>query len=72
MEVNTNSIEENYKIAKELVIRMQAASVSMIQRRLRIGYKPAAIIMERLEAEGVVTAFEGGKPRTVLLKETKG
>jgi S-DNA-T family DNA segregation ATPase FtsK/SpoIIIE len=63
--------EENYKVAKDLVIRMQQASVSMIQRRLRIGYYQAARIVDRLEEEGVVTPFIGTAPRKVLIKETK-
>ncbi|MGG0888939.1 DNA translocase FtsK [Cytobacillus horneckiae] len=63
--------EENYEVAKDLVIRMQKASVSMIQRHLRVGYYIAADIMHRLEDEGVVGPFVGGKPREVFIKETK-
>lgn len=65
------STEENYQIAKDHVIRMQQASVSMIQRRLRIGYITAARIMDRLEEEGVVTPYEGNTPRKVLIKKHK-
>ncbi|WP_102274071.1 DNA translocase FtsK [Cytobacillus massiliigabonensis] len=71
MPFNKNTEEENFLIAKDTVIRMQAASVSMIQRRLRIGYMSAARIMDRLEGEGVVSPYVDGVPRTVLIKETK-
>ncbi|MGN7183657.1 DNA translocase FtsK [Cytobacillus kochii] len=63
--------EENYEVAKELVIKQQLASVATIQRYLRIGYQQAVRIIERLEQEGVVGPFAGGKPREVFIKETQ-
>ncbi|MBG9579924.1 cell division protein FtsK, partial [Bacillus thuringiensis] len=51
------------------VIVMQAASVSMLQRRFRIGYTSAAKIINRLEENGVIGPYEGSKPREVLIKQ---
>lgn len=63
--------EENYQIAKDFVISTQIASVSSLQRRLRVGYYIAAKLMDRLESEGVVGPYFSGKPREVFIKETK-
>ena len=62
--------EENamYDQAVALVAEMRYASVSMIQRRLRIGYNHAARLVERMEREGVVGPSQGGKPREVLVR----
>ena len=43
------------------------ASVSFLQRRLKLGYARAARLMDMLEEQGVVGAYEGSKPRQVLL-----
>ncbi|MFA5537435.1 MAG: DNA translocase FtsK [Bacillota bacterium] len=53
--------------AAKLVIEGGQASISMIQRRLRVGYNRAARLMDMLEARGVVGGFEGSKPRTILM-----
>ena len=45
------------------------ASISLIQRRFRIGYNRAARIIEKMEAEGVVGPSDGVKPREVLVKK---
>ncbi|TXK83775.1 hypothetical protein FVE24_19715, partial [Parageobacillus sp. SY1] len=46
---------------------MQSASVSMLQRRFRIGYNRAARLIDAMEARGVVGPYEGSKPRAVLI-----
>ncbi|MCL6571226.1 MAG: DNA translocase FtsK, partial [Bacillus sp. (in: Bacteria)] len=55
-----------YDEAVELIIEMQTASVSMLQRRFRIGYTRAARLIDEMEARGIVGPYEGSKPRTVL------
>ncbi len=66
---NIKGIEEIYEDAKYLVIEQQTASVSMLQRRFRIGYNKASQLIDRLEADGVIWPYEGSKPRSVLQKE---
>ena len=56
-----------YDMAVKLVAETKQASISMIQRRLRIGFNRAARMIERMEAEGVVGPADGGKPRQVLV-----
>ncbi|PXW92480.1 DNA translocase FtsK [Streptohalobacillus salinus] len=61
--------DEYYEEAVQLVLEMQTASVSMLQRRFRIGYNRAARLIDAMEARGVVGPHEGSKPRTVLIDE---
>lgn len=56
-----------YDQAIRLVAETKQASISMIQRRLRIGYNRAARMIERMEQEGVIGPQDGSKPRTVLV-----
>ena len=56
-----------YDDAVDLVLEMQTASVSMLQRRFRIGYTRAARLIDEMEARGIVGPYEGSKPRTVLM-----
>ncbi len=60
--------DEKYDEAVALVTATRQASISMIQRRLRVGYNRAARMIETMEREGVVSAGEGSKPREVLVK----
>ncbi len=53
--------------AAEVVIEAGMASVSLLQRRLKLGYARAARIIDELEARGFVGPFEGSKPRQVLI-----
>ena len=55
--------------AIDLVVKSGQASVSMLQRRFRIGYNRAARIMDMMEARGIVSAQDGSRPRQVLLSE---
>jgi S-DNA-T family DNA segregation ATPase FtsK/SpoIIIE len=59
--------DERYDDALELVVRTRQASISMVQRHLRIGYNRAARIIEKMEREGVVGPSDGVKPREVLV-----
>jgi S-DNA-T family DNA segregation ATPase FtsK/SpoIIIE len=52
-----------------LVAEMQTASTSMLQRRLRLGYTRAGRVIDMLERRGVISGYEGSKPRTVLITE---
>mgnify|MGYP002621881635 CR=1 FL=1 len=64
---NDGHEDELYDEAVELVRRLNKASVSLLQRRLRIGYTRAARLIDIMEAEGVVgPPVEGSKPREVL------
>jgi DNA segregation ATPase FtsK/SpoIIIE, S-DNA-T family len=60
--------DEKYKEAVEFVVDKGEASISMVQRRFRIGYNRAARIVERMERDGVVGPSDGVKPREVLRK----
>jgi S-DNA-T family DNA segregation ATPase FtsK/SpoIIIE len=60
--------DERYDDAIALVTRTRQASISMIQRHLRIGYNRAARIIEVMEKEGVVGPSDGVKPREVLVR----
>ncbi|MEI4788867.1 DNA translocase FtsK [Bacillus sp. FJAT-53060] len=61
--------DDLYNEAVELIIGMQTASVSMLQRRFRIGYTRAARLIDAMEERGVVGPYEGSKPREVLLSK---
>jgi DNA segregation ATPase FtsK/SpoIIIE, S-DNA-T family len=52
-----------------LVAQMQTASTSMLQRRLRLGYTRAGRLIDMLERRGIISGYEGSKPRTVLIAE---
>jgi S-DNA-T family DNA segregation ATPase FtsK/SpoIIIE len=48
---------------------MGTASTSMLQRRLRLGYTRAGRLIDMLERRGVISGYEGSKPRQVLIAE---
>jgi S-DNA-T family DNA segregation ATPase FtsK/SpoIIIE len=52
-----------------LVVEMGTASTSMLQRRLRLGYTRAGRVIDMLERRGIISGFEGSKPRQVLVSE---
>ncbi len=62
--------DEYYAEAVELVTDQQSASVSMLQRRFRIGYNRAARIVDEMEERGVVGPSEGSKPRKVYRQKS--
>jgi len=53
--------------AIEVVVEAQMASVSLLQRKLKLGYARAARIMDEMAERGIVGPYEGAKPRAVLL-----
>ena len=55
--------------AVRIVVETETASVSMIQRRLRVGYTRAGRLIDMLERRGVISGYEGSKPRQVLIAE---
>ncbi|MCK5193593.1 MAG: DNA translocase FtsK, partial [Desulfobulbaceae bacterium] len=60
--------DERYDDALALITKTRQASISMIQRHLRVGYNRAARIIEMMEKEGIVGPSDGAKPREVLVK----
>ncbi|MCX5666321.1 MAG: DNA translocase FtsK [Candidatus Omnitrophica bacterium] len=59
--------DELYEEAVKTVLETGQASVSMLQRRLGLGYARAARIIDTMEAEGIVGQFQGSKPRDILV-----
>ena len=55
--------------AASIVVQSQTASVSMLQRRLRVGYTRAGRLVDMLERRGIISGYEGSKPRQVLVTE---
>jgi DNA segregation ATPase FtsK/SpoIIIE, S-DNA-T family len=64
--------DELYDQAVHLVTESGQASISWVQRRLRVGYNRAARMIERMEKEGIVSPSEGGRPREVLARRIDG
>ncbi|MGD2186682.1 MAG: DNA translocase FtsK [Desulfobacterales bacterium] len=67
VESDDDDYDERYDDAVALITKTGQASISMIQRHLRIGYNRAARIIEKMEKEGVVGPSDGAKPREVLV-----
>jgi DNA segregation ATPase FtsK/SpoIIIE, S-DNA-T family len=55
--------------AIDIVVQTQTASVSLLQRRLRVGYTRAGRLIDMLERRGIISGYEGSKPRRVLVGE---
>ncbi|WP_028986612.1 FtsK/SpoIIIE family DNA translocase [Thermicanus aegyptius] len=69
-ETTEPSMEDDlYEKAVQLVIESQTASVSLLQRRFRVGYARAARLIDMMEANGIVGPYEGSKPREVLVSK---
>ena len=59
--------DEMLPAAVDVILETGQASVSMLQRRLKLGYARAARIMDEMEERGIVGHFEGSKPRQLLI-----
>jgi len=67
---NESGIDEDEEIIQqciEVIRSEQKASVSLLQRRLRLGYTRAALIMDELENRGIVGESKGAEPREILI-----
>lgn len=62
-----SSTDDLFQQAIRVVVEQRAASASMLQRRLKIGYNRAANLIDELEAKGIVGPAQGAKPRSVLM-----
>ena len=60
--------DELYDQALATVSEMRQVSISMLQRKMRIGYNRAARMIERMERDGIVGPADGAKPREVFLR----
>jgi S-DNA-T family DNA segregation ATPase FtsK/SpoIIIE len=60
-------VDELFDQAVQIVLEAKQASVSLLQRRMRIGYTRAARLIDAMEAKGIVGPYEGSKPREVLM-----
>ncbi|MBU4589758.1 MAG: DNA translocase FtsK [Candidatus Omnitrophica bacterium] len=63
--------DEYFDEAVQMVLETGQASVSMLQRRLRLGYTRAARLIDAMEEQGIVGQFRGSKPREILISEYK-
>lgn len=61
--------DDLYREAVKIVVQTRQASVSMLQRKLRVGYTRAARMIDIMEAEGIVGPYNGAKPRDILVDD---
>ena len=66
---NDDAVDELLSDAIETVVRAEQASVSMLQRRFRIGYNRAARLIDMMESRGIIGPADGSRPRRVLMTE---
>ena len=67
--LKTGSVDEKYDEAVALVSELGQASISLVQRYMKIGYNRAARIIEKMESEGIVGPSDGAKARKVLIRK---
>ncbi|MFH1355092.1 MAG: DNA translocase FtsK [Candidatus Omnitrophota bacterium] len=63
----SNDKDELYDQAVKVIMESNQASVSILQRRMRLGYTRAARIIDAMEQDGLIGNFEGSKPRRILV-----
>jgi S-DNA-T family DNA segregation ATPase FtsK/SpoIIIE len=71
-ETRGEDVDEMYDRALEIVAETRNASISYLQRRLKVGYNRAARMVEQMESDGVVGPQEGSKPRDVYVRPLGG
>lgn len=64
----SDEVDELFKDAAQIIVQSQQGSVSLLQRKLSIGYTRSARIVDQLESAGIVGPFEGSKARQVLVQ----
>jgi S-DNA-T family DNA segregation ATPase FtsK/SpoIIIE len=64
--------DELFDEAVDIIARNRIASISFIQRKLKIGYNRAARLVEQMESEGIVGPQEGTKPREIFVRPVEG
>jgi DNA segregation ATPase FtsK/SpoIIIE, S-DNA-T family len=69
-EEDTENDDDLFRKAVELVIRHKQGSVSLLQRRLAVGYQRAARLIDQLEEEGIVGPYNGSKVREIMVDAT--
>jgi len=67
-----DDFDAKYDEAVALVSELGQASISLVQRYMKIGYNRAARIIEKMESEGIVGPSDGAKPRKVLIRKLPG
>jgi DNA segregation ATPase FtsK/SpoIIIE, S-DNA-T family len=67
---NENDTDDRYDEAVNIVCESGQASISMLQRRLRVGYNRAARMIETMEKEGIIGPADGARPREVLVRNS--
>ncbi|HEU4428844.1 MAG TPA: DNA translocase FtsK, partial [Myxococcota bacterium] len=65
--LDPDDVDEHYDLAVRIVAETRNASISYLQRRLKVGYNRAARMIEQMEREGVVGPQIGVKPREVFI-----
>jgi S-DNA-T family DNA segregation ATPase FtsK/SpoIIIE len=63
--------DEMLPAAVDVILETGQASVSMLQRRLKLGYARAARIVDEMEEKGIVGPFQGSKPRAILITKAQ-
>ena len=62
-----NSTDELFKQAVEIILIEDSASISLLQRKMKIGYARAGRLIDEMEEMGIVSGYEGSKPRKILV-----